>query len=130
MMRYFCLLNLKEKIIVPDKFSLLVLVIVYLYNQHFKVIKSIQHKGLKLFWTKGDSSKLPSKDLHRIKKALNIIHYIEKVPQDFESFKFLRPHPLKGNLKDFWSLDVSGNWRIIFRFEDGNAYDLNYLDTH
>ena len=94
------------------------------------MIKSIQHKGLRLFWTKGDTSKLPSENLHNIKKVLNIIHYIEKVPQDFETFKFLRPHPLKGNLKGFWSLDVSVNWRIIFRFEDGNAYDLNYLDTH
>ena len=94
------------------------------------VIKSIQHKRLKLFWTKGDAGKLPTENLHKIKKLLNIIHYLEKVPRDFEAFKFLRPHTLKGGLKGFWSLDVSGNWRIIFRFEDGNAYDLNYLDTH
>jgi proteic killer suppression protein len=30
-------------------------------------------------------------------------------------------HPLKGNLKDFWSVTVRANWRIIFRFEDGEA---------
>jgi proteic killer suppression protein len=94
------------------------------------LIKSIRHKGLKLFWTKGDTSKLPAENLHKIKKVLNIIQYLEKVPQDFESFKFLRPHPLKGDLKGFWSLDVSGNWRIIFRFENGDAYDIDYLDTH
>lgn len=106
--------------------------IVYLQYaiQFIVMIKSIQHKGLKLFWTKGDSSKLSSENLQKIARVLNIIHYLEKVPQDFESFKLLRPHPLKGDLKGFWSLDVSGNWRIIFRFEDGNAYDLNYLDTH
>ena len=94
------------------------------------MIKSIQHKGLKLFWTKGDVSKLPAGNLHKINKVLNIIHYLEKIPQDLETFKYLRPHPLKGDLKGFWSLDISGNWRIIFKFEDGNAYDLDYLDTH
>jgi len=94
------------------------------------MIKSIHHKGLKLFWTKGDSSKLQSENIHRIKKVLNIIQYLEKVPQDLEGFKHLRPHPLQGNLKGFWSLDISGNWRMVFRFEDGNAYDVDYLDTH
>jgi proteic killer suppression protein len=94
------------------------------------MIKSIQHKGLKLFWTKGDSSKLQPEYVHKIKKLLNIIEYLEKVPQDLEGFKNLRPHPLKGDLDGFWSLDVSGNWRLIFRFENGNAFDLDYLDTH
>ena len=94
------------------------------------VIKTITHKGLKLYWTKGDSSKLQSEHVHRIKKVLNIIEYLEKVPQDLEIFKNLRPHPLKGDLQGFWSLDISGNWRVIFKFEDGHAYDLNYLDTH
>ncbi|MBC7381630.1 MAG: type II toxin-antitoxin system RelE/ParE family toxin [Bacteroidia bacterium] len=94
------------------------------------MIKSINHKGLKLFWTKGDTSKLQSEHVHRINKVLNIIQYLEKVPQDLEVFKNLRPHPLKGNLQGFWSLDISGNCRVIFRFEDGNAYDLDYLDTH
>lgn len=42
----------------------------------------------------------------------------------------LRPHLLKGALKDFWSLDISGNYHIIFKFIDGDAYDLDYLDTH
>lgn len=94
------------------------------------MIRTISHKGLKLFWTKGDSSKLQSEHVNRIKKILNIIHYLEQVPQDLEIFKHLRPHPLKGDLKNFWSLDVSGNWRIIFKFENNNAFDLDYLDTH
>ena len=94
------------------------------------MIKSIKHKGLKSFWSKGDTGKLQSENIHRIKKVLNIIQYLEKVPQDLETFKYLRPYPLKGDLKGFWSLDISGNWRVIFRFEDGNAYDLDYLDTH
>ena len=39
-----------------------------------------------------------------------------------------RLHPLKGNLKEFWSITVSGNWRIIFRFGDGNVHDVDLLD--
>ena len=35
-----------------------------------------------------------------------------------------RLHPLKGELKGFWSVSVSGNWRVIFRFEEGDAFDL------
>jgi proteic killer suppression protein len=94
------------------------------------MIKSIQHKGLKLFWTKGDASKIQSEYVHKINKVLNIIHYLEEAPKDLETFKNLRPHILKGELKGFWSLDISGNWRIIFKFENGNAYDVDYLDTH
>ncbi len=41
-----------------------------------------------------------------------------------------RLHPLKGNLAGLWSVTVSGNWRIVFRFEDGDAYDVDLLDYH
>jgi toxin HigB-1 len=39
-------------------------------------------------------------------------------------------HSLKGDLKNYWSVIVKANWRIIFRFEDGNAYLVDYLDYH
>jgi proteic killer suppression protein len=39
-------------------------------------------------------------------------------------------HPLKGDLKGFWSVKVSGNWRIVFRFEAGEAYDVDLTDYH
>ncbi len=39
-------------------------------------------------------------------------------------------HPLKGGLKGFWAVSVSGNWRIIFRFGNGNAYDVDLVDYH
>ena len=41
-----------------------------------------------------------------------------------------RLHPLKGDLKGFWAVSVSGNWRIVFRFEGGDAYDVDLLDYH
>lgn len=39
-------------------------------------------------------------------------------------------HPLKGDRRDEWSISVSGNWRITFKFRDGHAYELNYEDYH
>jgi len=39
-------------------------------------------------------------------------------------------HQLKGNYGGFWSLSVTGNYRIVFRFENGDIYDLDYLDYH
>lgn len=41
-----------------------------------------------------------------------------------------RLHPLKGNLKGMWSVTLSGNWRIVFRFEDGDAFDVDLVDYH
>ena len=41
-----------------------------------------------------------------------------------------RLHPLKGDLKGHWSISISGNWRITFRFEDGDAYDVDLTDYH
>ena len=39
-------------------------------------------------------------------------------------------HPLKGELKDFWAVTVSANWRVVFRFAEGDALDVNYIDYH
>jgi len=41
-----------------------------------------------------------------------------------------RLHPLKGKEKGTWAIDVSGNWRVTFRFEDGHAYIVDYEDYH
>jgi proteic killer suppression protein len=41
-----------------------------------------------------------------------------------------RLHPLKGELRGFWSLTVRANWRIIFRFEGGDAWDVELTDYH
>lgn len=94
------------------------------------MIISIKHKGLKNYWTKGDESKLPSEMVDKIRIILDLLDNAEEIPQDFEPFKNLRIHPLKGNLKGYWSLDVTGNFRIIFTFENKNTYDVDLLDTH
>jgi proteic killer suppression protein len=39
-------------------------------------------------------------------------------------------HPLTGNFRGFWAVVVSRNWRIVFRFENGSAFDVDFLDYH
>ena len=39
-------------------------------------------------------------------------------------------HPLKGSLRGFWSISISANWRIIFRFDQGDVYDVDLVDCH
>jgi proteic killer suppression protein len=41
-----------------------------------------------------------------------------------------RIHPLKGDYQGFWAVTVSGSWRIVFRFEEGDAFDVDYVDYH
>jgi len=94
------------------------------------MIETIKSKALRLLWEKGDGSKLPPLQLKKIKLILQIIDDLEEVPEDLENLVSFRPHPLKGNLQGFWSLDVTGNYRILFRFENKSAFDLDYLDTH
>jgi len=43
---------------------------------------------------------------------------------------FWRLHELKGDFRDHWAVAVRANWRIIFRFEDGDAFDVDLVDTH
>jgi toxin HigB-1 len=41
-----------------------------------------------------------------------------------------RLHPLKGRMRGFWAVTVRANWRVIFRFAEGNAEDVDYVDYH
>lgn len=92
------------------------------------MIESIRHKGLKLLFEKGDPSKLTQAHLSKIRLVLTLLDNA-KVVEDM-NFPGSNLHPLKGSLKGFWSVTISGNYRIIFRFENGDAFDLDYVDYH
>ncbi|WP_289058707.1 type II toxin-antitoxin system RelE/ParE family toxin [uncultured Flavobacterium sp.] len=94
------------------------------------MIESFKSKALKKLWYDNDSSKINTAHLTRVELVLTIINGLDEVPKDLGIYSNLRPHELKGKEKGIWSLDISGNYRITFRFEKGNAYDLDYLDTH
>lgn len=92
------------------------------------MIKSFRHKGLKQYFESGNFSKIKSEHRKKIRLILTILN-AAIVINDL-NFPGSGLHQLKGEFKDFWSVSVSGNWRIIFRFADRNVYDIDYLDYH
>ncbi|EAA2042812.1 type II toxin-antitoxin system RelE/ParE family toxin [Salmonella enterica subsp. enterica serovar Lome] len=92
------------------------------------MIKSFKHKGLKKFFLKGDSSGLEQQMVGRIRTRLTVIDAADNIDGiDIPGYDL---HQLKGDRKDIWSVSVSGNWRITFRFVDGDAEILNLEDYH
>lgn len=94
------------------------------------MIISFKHKGLKLFWEAGNPKYLPQDQTNKIRLILDTLHDTKQVPQDLIPFKNWGIHKLKGNYNEYWSLIVKENWRIIFRFEEENVYDINFVDYH
>ncbi|WP_257670601.1 type II toxin-antitoxin system RelE/ParE family toxin [Parapedobacter tibetensis] len=94
------------------------------------MIKSFKHKGLERYWTTGETKLLPQTQIKKIRRVLDAIDSLNDVPKDFEPFRSWGPHQLQGEYKGYWSLDITGNYRIIFQFDNGNACNLIYLDTH
>ena len=94
------------------------------------MIQSFKHKGLQLLWEQNASSKLPAELVSRIERMLEVIDSAQQVPDDFGIFQNWNIHKLSGDLKDYWSIKVNKNYRIIFRFEGQHAYDLDYIDYH
>lgn len=94
------------------------------------MIQSFKHKGLRLLWEQGDGSKFPADQISRIERMLQIIDTAQAVPEDFGAFQNWNIHKLSGELKDYWSVKVNKNYRIIFRFDAPNVYELDYIDYH
>ncbi|HXG66838.1 MAG TPA: type II toxin-antitoxin system RelE/ParE family toxin [Blastocatellia bacterium] len=92
------------------------------------MIKSFRHKGLKRFFETGDQRGIPAQHAPRIRRQFDYLD-AAKVIEDMNLPGFSL-HPLKGNRKGTWASTVSGNWRITFRFEGGNAYEVNLEDYH
>ena len=92
------------------------------------MIKSWLHKGLQNFFETGSTAGIPSAYSKKIAKRLESIDEAQDIQQlNLSSFKL---HQLKGERSGIWSISVTGNWRITSRFEDGNAYILNFEDYH
>ena len=92
------------------------------------VIESFRHKGLKRFYEHDDARLLPPDMVERVRDILTLLDSAERI-EDLNR-PSLRLHALKGKLKGFLSVTVRANWRIIFRFEDGAVFDVDFLDYH
>ena len=92
------------------------------------MIKSFAHKGLEDFFYEGTTKGIQAKHADRLRRRLDRLDTAGAVKDmDVVGYDL---HPLKGDLKGHWSVKVSGNWRLTFRFEDGNAYVVDYQDYH
>lgn len=92
------------------------------------MIKTIKHKGLGGFYNTGSLSGIQAHHARRLQLILTRLD-ASVGPEDMD-LPGLHLHKLKGQLKDFYSVMVQANWRIIFRFESDNAYDVDYVDYH
>ena len=92
------------------------------------MIRSFRHKGLKLLFEKGDRRKVRPQHADRIERILARLHEASEAgDMDLPGFRL---HPLKGDLAGFWSVTVSSNLRVTFRFGDGHASDVGLVDYH
>lgn len=92
------------------------------------MIKSFKHRGLKRLYERGDRSGIRADLLDIVERILTVLD-TATTPQALDIPRY-RLHPLKGDLKGYWSVTVRANWRIIFAFEAGNAYDVELIDYH
>ncbi len=92
------------------------------------MIRSFRHRGLKRLHDDDDASLIRHDLLDKIRTVL--VHLDEAgVVEDLRLPGF-RLHALKGQRKGYWSVTVRANWRIIFRFEGGDAHDVELVDYH
>ena len=92
------------------------------------MIRSFKHRGLKRLYERDDRSGIRPIWWKRLRKFLTVLERAA-TPQAL-NLPGYRLHPLKGDLKGFWSVTVRANWRIIFRFEETDAFDVELIDYH
>jgi proteic killer suppression protein len=92
------------------------------------VIRSFRSKALRLFAETGNARKLGVPNVRRVRRILNELE-IARAPEDM-NLPGYRFHALKGDRKGTFAVDASGNWRITFRWDGGDAVDLDLEDYH
>lgn len=92
------------------------------------MIRSFRHKGLERYFTKGERKGIDAQQEPRIRRILDRLEAATK-PEDMNlpGYKF---HGLKGDRKNTYAVSVSGNRRITFAFDGGDAVDVNLEDYH
>jgi len=100
----------------------------YVIGYTIFVIRSFAHKGLRKFFETGSNAGIRPEHNKRLRLILGVLNAATGI-QDV-ALPGLGLHRLTGGLSGFWSVSASGNWRVIFRFEDGEALDVDYVDYH
>jgi proteic killer suppression protein len=89
------------------------------------------HKGLRQFHEDGSAKTLPPAMSDKLRKLLFALETAQTLDQ-LDRFPGWKLHPLKGDLKGYWSLTITGNWRLVFRYENqtNTASDIDLIDYH
>jgi proteic killer suppression protein len=92
------------------------------------MIRSIRHRGLKHLYEHAEPRGVIAEHVVKLRDILARLDAARTVADmDIPGFRL---HRLKGEMKGFWSVTVRANWRVIFRFADRDAFDVDYLDYH
>ena len=92
------------------------------------MIRSFKHKGLERFFLRGTKAGIQASHASKLRLILSRLH-ASISPSDVD-LPGLYLHQLKGTNRGTWSVRVSGNWRVTFKFEGPDAIDVNYEDYH
>ena len=92
------------------------------------MIRSIRHKGLKRLYEVDDARGLPAKHVAKLRDILARLD--ASAASDDMNLPGFKLHALKGILKGFWAVTVGANCRVIFRIENGDVWDVDYIDYH
>ncbi len=92
------------------------------------MIATIRHKGLKRLYDEDSPRGVMAEHAVKLRDILARLDAAKAVTDlDLPGFRL---HSLKGDSRGFWAVTVRANWRVIFRFEDGTALDVDYVDYH
>lgn len=92
------------------------------------MIRSFQHRGLRLFFETGSKAGIQPKHAARLQLQLGVLNTAEK-PEDMNASGW-KLHPLKAKLAGQWAVTVNGNWRLTFAFDGADAILVDYQDYH
>jgi len=92
------------------------------------MIKSFKHKGLQNFFENGIKKGVQAKHAERLADILDLLDAADNI--QVMNFPGSNLHKLQPKKENLWAVSVSGNWRIVFRFENGDAYIVDYKDYH
>lgn len=92
------------------------------------MIKSFDHKGLERLFNDGSKRGIPPVQAQKLTDILDRLDAAVAI-QDM-NYPGAGLHPLKGNKKGYWAVKVTGNWRVTFQFENGDASSINLEDYH
>ena len=92
------------------------------------MIRSFKYRGLKRLYEHDDRRGIRPDLADTVQEILTVLDDAV-TPQEL-NLPGYRLHPLKGDLRGFWSVTVRANWRIVFRFEGADAFDVELIDYH